>query len=67
MTMVPMLIVSSVGAGWAPERGSLSDPTQNDPSRSSAALWEGKVHIHPDTPRNDPAYERWGGSQSSHS
>ncbi|KAI6009320.1 Ca-transporting ATPase [Pisolithus marmoratus] len=41
MTMVPTLIASSIGAGWAPQaRGSLSDPARYDPSRSSAALWE---------------------------
>jgi len=64
MTMVPSLIASSIGAGWAPNPESLSDPTRNDPSRSSAALWEGKVQLHPDTKRDDPAFKRWGGSRS---
>jgi len=60
MTMVPTLVASSIGAGWAPQLGSLSDPTHTDPSRSSAALWEGKIQIHPDTKTDDPAYRRWG-------
>ncbi len=34
MTMVPTLVVTSIGAGWAPAAGSLSDPTHSDPSRS---------------------------------
>ena len=60
MTMVPTLIASSVGAGWTPSRTGLSDPAQNDPSKSSAALWEGKIQLHPDTAHDDPAYQRWG-------
>ncbi|KAI6165548.1 Ca-transporting ATPase [Pisolithus thermaeus] len=62
MTMVPTLIASSIGAGWAPQaRGSLSDPARYDPSRSSAALWEGKFQIHPDTKADDPIFQNWGG------
>lgn len=62
MTMVPTLIASSIGAGWAPQaRGSLSDPARYDPSRSSAALWEGKFQIHPDTKSDDPIFQKWGG------
>ena len=34
--------------------------TGTDPSRSSAALWEGKLQLHPDTPKDDPAYKKWG-------
>jgi len=60
MTMVPMLVASSIGAGWAPQSGSLSDPAHSDPSKSSAALWEGKIQIHPDTKPDDPAYKHWG-------
>jgi len=59
MTMVPSLVASSIGAGWAP-RASLSDPAQADPSKSSTALWEGKFQLHPDTKPDDPAYKRWG-------
>ena len=60
MTMVPTLIASSIGAGWAPQaRGSLSDPARYDPSKSSAALWEGKFQIHPDTKSDDPVFQ-WG-------
>ncbi|KAH7915645.1 Ca-transporting ATPase [Hygrophoropsis aurantiaca] len=63
MTMVPSLIASSIGAGWAPHaRGSLSDPARYDPSKSSAALWDGKFQIHPDTKPDDPLYrlKLWG-------
>ncbi|EGN98945.1 hypothetical protein SERLA73DRAFT_90032 [Serpula lacrymans var. lacrymans S7.3] len=60
MTMVPTLIASSIGAGWAPQmNGSLSDPARYDPSKSSAALWEGKFQIHPDTKPDDPLYKKW--------
>ncbi|KAF8511511.1 calcium-translocating P-type ATPase [Gautieria morchelliformis] len=60
LTMVPSLVASSVGAGWSPNPGSLSDPSNADPSRSSAALWEGKLQIHPDTSPDDPVYKKWG-------
>ncbi|KAG1722207.1 cation transporting ATPase [Suillus lakei] len=62
MTMVPTLIASSIGAGWAPQsRGTLSDPARYDPSKSSAALWEGRLQIHPDTKPNDALYRtKWG-------
>ncbi len=67
MTMVPSLVASSIGAGWAPHPGSLSDPGNTDPSQSSAALWEGKVQLHPDTAKDDPAYKRWGAVQTGDS
>ena len=54
------LIASSVSVGWTPSRADLSDPAQNDPSKSSAALWEGRIQLHPDTKPDDPAYQRWG-------
>lgn len=61
MTMVPSLIASSIGAGWAPQSPSgLSNPASFDPSKSSAALWEGKIQIHPDTNPDDPVLQRWG-------
>ncbi|CAL1717041.1 unnamed protein product [Somion occarium] len=62
MTMVPSLVASSIGAGWSPQPQSptaLSDPAHFDPSKSSAALWEGKIQIHPDTKPDDPAYKKW--------
>ncbi|OAX32357.1 calcium ATPase [Rhizopogon vinicolor AM-OR11-026] len=34
----------------------LSDPARYGPSKSSAALWEGKPQIHPDTKPDDPVY-----------
>ncbi|KDQ14940.1 hypothetical protein BOTBODRAFT_109588 [Botryobasidium botryosum FD-172 SS1] len=61
MTMVPTLIGASVGAGgWAARPGSLSDPAGTDPSRSSAALFNGQIQIHPETDKTDPFYRRWG-------
>lgn len=60
MAMVPSLVASSVGAGWAPKNEGLSDPAQDDPSKSSAALWDGKLQFHPDTKPDDPAFIRWG-------
>lgn len=57
MAMIPSLVMASVAA---PARASLSDPTSQDPSKSSAALWEGKIQIHPDTKPDDDAYKRWG-------
>jgi len=65
MTMVPTLIASSVGAGWAPQPGSLSDPAHSDPSKSTAALWEGKVQVHPDTKPDDFAAQKWGSPRPS--
>lgn len=63
MAMLPTIVASTVGAGWTPnpnQNGSLSDPAGTDPSRSSAALWEGKLQLHPDTAKDDPAYKKWG-------
>ncbi|KAI9449867.1 calcium-translocating P-type ATPase [Lactarius psammicola] len=49
---------------WRPRTsGSLSDPVGFDPSRSSAALLENKVEVHPDTPRDDPVYGLSGMTQ----
>ncbi|KAG2737482.1 calcium ATPase [Suillus brevipes Sb2] len=42
-------------------RGTLSDPARYDPSKSSAALWEGRLQIHPDTKPDDALYRtKWG-------
>jgi len=65
MAMVPSLVASSIGAGWAPQKSGLSDPAHFDPSKSSAALWEGKIQIHPDTKADDPI-RRWGGDAKPH-
>ncbi|TDL19883.1 calcium-translocating P-type ATPase [Rickenella mellea] len=64
MAMMPTLVASSLFPERAPQSGPLHDPAHIDPSRSSAALWEGKVQLHPDTPKEDPAYKKWGGSRS---
>ena len=60
MTMVPGLVASSVAARWAPAATGLHDPANGDPSKSSAALWEGKLQLHPDTKSDSEAYRRWG-------
>lgn len=60
MTMVPALVASSVGARWAANPSLLHDPGNTDPSKSSAALWEGKLQLHPDTKPDHPAYTKWG-------
>ncbi|KAH8983384.1 calcium-translocating P-type ATPase [Lactarius hatsudake] len=58
LAMVPSLVASHVVApDWQPRTGgSFSGPAGFDPSRSSAALWENKFEVHPDTPRDDPVY-----------
>jgi Ca2+-transporting ATPase len=56
--MVPTLLVAS---NWQPRvTGSLSDPAGFDLSRSSAALWENKFEVRPDTPRDDPVFSLLG-------
>ncbi|KZV94727.1 calcium-translocating P-type ATPase [Exidia glandulosa HHB12029] len=60
LAMVPTIIATSVGAGWAAHpTGSLSDPASADPSHSSAALWEGRVQFHPDTSQSDATMAKW--------
>ncbi|KAG8737501.1 hypothetical protein FRC12_017141, partial [Ceratobasidium sp. 428] len=59
MAMVPTLVVSSVGAGWAPQPGKLEDPAGTDPSKSSSALFRGQFQIHPDT-KPDDVIRKWG-------
>ncbi|KAG5642715.1 hypothetical protein DXG03_002291 [Asterophora parasitica] len=68
MTMVPTLVAGTIATGYNKtlQPASLSDPAGSDPSKSSAALWEGKLQLHPGTPHDDPAYQRYGaGNQHS--
>lgn len=65
MTMVPTLIAGTIATGTRVLAGSLSDPARADPSKSSAALWDGKLQIHPDTPKDDPVYLRFGGGNNA--
>jgi len=65
MTMVPSLIAGTIAAGATITAGSLSDPAHADPSKSSAALWDGKLQIHPDTPKTDPAFVRFSGNHNA--
>jgi len=62
---VPTLVATTIGAGWVPQRGDLADPASQDPSRSSAALYNGRITIHPDTDRNDPFYKKFAHSATS--
>lgn len=59
MAMVPSIVASSVAARWQPQTNYLHDPANGDPSKSSAALWNGKLSLHPDTEPNHPAYILW--------
>ncbi|KAF8340446.1 calcium-translocating P-type ATPase [Cantharellus anzutake] len=61
LAMVPTLVASTVGAGWVPARAvDLADPAHDDPSRSSTALYNGAIQIHPDTPLDDPLWQKFG-------
>jgi Ca2+-transporting ATPase len=65
LTMAPTLIIGAVAAGQAYlHQGSLSDPAHADPSKSSAALWEGKLQIHPETSPDDPVYRQFAGKEN---
>lgn len=58
--MAPTFIIGAVAAGQAYlQPGSISDPAETDPSKSSAALWDGKIQIHPDTPSDDPVFKQF--------
>ena len=51
MAMVPSLVASTVGGGWRPDTGksTLSDPAAEDPSKSTAALFNGGFQVHPES------------------
>ncbi|KAG9013997.1 hypothetical protein FRB94_000194 [Tulasnella sp. JGI-2019a] len=59
LAMVPTLVMTSIGAGWQPQVGSLHDPSASDPSKSSAALYAGKIQMHPATSKDDPLYIKY--------
>ncbi|KAJ7052601.1 Ca-transporting ATPase [Mycena amicta] len=66
LAMAPTLMMGTIAASHAwTQPQSLSDPTQDDPSRSSAALWEGKLQLHPGTSPDDPLFQRFGGNDSN--
>jgi len=60
MVMVPTLVTSSIGVGWARSLGGLLSPAQDDASEPSTVSGEGGIQIHPDTRPEDPAYQMWG-------
>lgn len=59
MTMIPTIVATSVGAGWAPAHGAAG-------SRASVTdeYLERKIQFHPNTPDDDPLFVKWGGSKS---
>lgn len=64
LAMVPTLIAGTIAAGpnWAQPvfpREAFGNPAQ-DPSRSTAELFQGKVQMHPDTDPNDPLIKKYG-------
>ncbi|KAJ7935352.1 hypothetical protein B0H13DRAFT_2227205 [Mycena leptocephala] len=66
LAMAPTLMTGTIAASHAwTQPGSLSDPTQSDPSRSSAALWEGKPQLHPETSPEDILFELFGDNQGN--
>ncbi|ODO10159.1 calcium-translocating P-type ATPase, PMCA-type [Cryptococcus amylolentus CBS 6273] len=66
LTMVPTLVAGTVGAGahWVTPQPNnslgLHNPAGQDPSRSTHELYNGKVHLHPQTDPNDPLYAKFG-------
>jgi len=65
LTMAPTIVLGAIASGSSYlHTGSLSDPAHADPSKSSAALWEGKLQIHPDTPPDDPVYRKFAGKEN---
>lgn len=64
MTMVPTLVVTSIGAGWQPQKaGSLADPASGNPTASTTRLWCDQVEVHPDTDEQDPVYIKMGANR----
>ncbi|WAR63660.1 hypothetical protein PtB15_17B261 [Puccinia triticina] len=68
MTMVPTLVVTSIGAGWQPQQkkpedGSLGDPASSNPTASTTRLWCDQVEVHPDTDVHDPVYVKMGANR----
>ncbi|KAK4701418.1 P-type Ca2+ transporter type 2C, partial [Phenoliferia sp. Uapishka_3] len=64
MAMIPSLVAGSIGAGWRPTAGTLSDPAGSDPSKSSVQLFSGHTVVHPDTDATDPLSVRFNATTS---
>jgi len=64
LAIVPTLVISQVVTPNLHHQNQalLSDPAGFDPSKSSAALWENKFEVHPDTARDDPVFRVLGGA-----
>lgn len=66
MAIAPTMVMAATAAGstYRQPNGSLSDPAHADPSKSSYTPWEGKLQIHPETPHEDPVYQKFMGKQN---
>ncbi|EFP75603.2 uncharacterized protein PGTG_00934 [Puccinia graminis f. sp. tritici CRL 75-36-700-3] len=70
MTMVPTLVVTSIGAGWQPQKqneqgvSNLADPASTNPTASTTRLWCDQVEVHPDTDVDDPVYVKMGANRA---
>ncbi|KAL1405555.1 plasma membrane calcium [Vanrija albida] len=64
MAMIPALVGGAIGAGgtWVAQAnpGGLANPAAQEPSRSTAELFAGRVQLHPDTDPSDPLYAKFG-------
>lgn len=61
LAMLPTIVASSVGAGWRPEAG--KSVLGGDGSGTDLALLVKGISVHPDTPKDDPYYVRFGPKQ----
>ncbi|KAF8267739.1 hypothetical protein EI94DRAFT_1729725 [Lactarius quietus] len=59
----PDVVVAPEWQSRASTSGSLSGPAGPDPPRPSATLWENRIEVHPDTPRDDPVCTLLGMTQ----
>jgi len=58
-------MISTIMAGQAYlQPGSHSDPANADPSRPSAALWEGKLQIRPEMSKDYVVYQQFAGKEN---
>jgi len=58
LTMAPTLMAGAIAGGQYYGKRDLSDPAQPDPSKSSAALFFGRVQVHPAATHDNPAFQR---------
>jgi Ca2+-transporting ATPase len=56
--MAPTLMAGAIAGGQYYGQRDLSDPAQSDPSKSSAALFFGRMQVHTGTPHDNTAFQR---------